>query len=850
MCSGEMIMAISSYSTVTDKFANLTKIPDENMNEKNRTQKYSGKIGLSVDGVGKYSVTHKDITNILAGDSQSFLKRSLWEFIRDLFPMYHIKEAKQAIINFVTEPGDKVEMFNRIKSLANEDQQWRFNATTEFTVDENKDIIVSRVFKININSKDNHNDVEENTMHSVFSEDLSLDIYKHNIHFDEKAFQSGMLKIQFPNDNEKLSVYLKNKIPFENITIDLSALEKEALASLKYCNFKKVTFTGAISYENLNGSVFENCFFEDCIFENVSLVSSRRRVKPNNEIPIYGVFKGCFLSHCDINNFNIDTSKIYSVNQDSDVGKPVGAYLFMQSFVYECTLVNGVCKNASVIASSLLCCKIAKLNGAEMDFIGTSFYHDYRRDYKYDNHFYYCDFSSSDMTCKRNGIRKDLLDFDPREYFKKDGGKLNLDKRISDFIYINIFPNMSEHHYINDKDVGGDIEKYLKLSNCNLLKTCLGESINGIKLDDCAIDPSTTWLSGNLAANTQIRIPVYMDMKGAIAENGISDFMENLMEINSWVEEFNNYGKDAKSYYQKELLYLQSLLVKLGSFNLDNEGKKYQLNDEAIQYIILNVLYNIEKDIANEIDIDKVNFMHNLYTGFFWQFHYNEREYLKINRSGISNSKTFHFHFNFNDLRALYSSYNKNHKNDNLYDFDSFDKMQKIFLALNVFKERTEINYRDYRKVSKYVDDKVDLFSGIERYLLGVIEKNNSYNEENYGNKKDKYAKLIYERNYLVATKDQLINESFELNNKDNKDKKDVARINEINEILKTIDGKLPNISDEILHLKDETERLEEEYQQENTLNDVVQNIRRWLKENENMVKAIKKIDTNNMANK
>ncbi len=843
-------MAISSYSTVTDKFANLTKMPDENMNEKNRTQKYSGKIGLSVDGVGKYSVTHKDITNILAGDSQSFLKRSLWEFIRDLFPMYHIKEAKQSIINFVTEPGDKVEMFNRIKSLAAQDQQWRFNATTEFTVDENKDIIVSRVFKINIDSQEHHHDTEKNTMRSLFSEELSLNIYKQNIHFDEKVFQSGMLKIQFPNDNEKLSVYLKNKISFEDITIDLSALEKEVLASLKYCNFKNVTFTGDISYENLNGSVFENCFFEDCKFENVSLVSSRRRVKPNNEIPIYGVFKECFLYQCEIKKFNIDTSKIYSVNQDPDVGKPVGAYLFMQSFVYECTLLNGVCKNASVIASSLLCCKIAKLNGAEMDFIGTSFYHDYRREYKYDNHFYYCDFSSSDMTCKRNGIRKDLLDFDPREYFKKDGGKLNLDKRISDFIYINIFPNMSEHHYINDKDVGGDIEKYLKLSNCNLLKTCLGESINGIEFYDCAIDPSTTWLSGNLAANTQIRIPVYMDMKGAIAENGISDFMENLMEINSWVEEFNNYSKDAKSHYQKELLYLKSLLVKLGSFNLDDEGKKYQLNDEAIQYIILNVLHNIEKDIANEIDIDKVNFMHNLYTGFFWQFHYNEREYLKINRSGISNSKTFHFHFNFNDLRALYSSYDKNHKNDNFYDFDSFDKMQKIFLALNEFKERTEINYRDYRKVSKYVDDKVDLFSGIERYLLGVIEKNNSYNEENYGNKKDKYAKLIYERNYLVATKDQLINESFELNNKDNKDKKDVARINEIKEILKTIDGKLPNISDEILHLKDETERLEEEYQQENTLNDVVQNIRRWLKENENMVKAIKKIDTNNMANK
>ncbi|EJN0639080.1 type III effector protein, partial [Escherichia coli] len=558
----------------------------------------------------------------------------------------------------------------------------------------------------------------------------------------------------------------------------------------------------------------------------------------NNEIPVYGVFKECFLYRCEIKNFNIDTSKIYSVNQDPNVGKPVGAYLFMQSFVYECTLLNGVCKNASIIASSLLCCKIAKLNGAEMDFIGTSFYHKYRCELKYDNHFYMCDFSYSDMTCKRNGIRKDLLDFDPREYFKKDGGKLNLDKHISNLIYVNLFPNMSGGRYINDKYVADDIDKYLKLSNCNLLKTCLGESINGIKLDDCAIDPSTTWLSGNLAANSQIRIPVYMDMKGAIAENGISDFMENLMEVNSWVEEFNNYGKDAISHYEKELLYLQSLLVKLGSFNLDDEGKKYQLNGEAIQYIILNVLYNIEKDIANEIDIDKVNFMHNLYTGFFWQRHYDERNYLKINRSAISNSARFHFHFNFNDLRDIYKDYNNNHEDDN------FDKMQKIFLALNEFKERTEINYRDYRKVSKYVDDKVDLFSSIEQYLRWVIEKNNDYNKENYGDIKDKYAKLIVERNDLVDTKDQLIKEDFYLNNKDNKDKKDAERINEIKGIIKVIDGKIPNISKEILHLKDETERLEKEYQQENTLNDVVQNIRSWLKENENMVKAIKKIDT------
>ena len=93
--------------------------------------------------------------------------------------------------------------------------------------------------------------------------------------------------------------------------------------------------------------------------------------------------------------------------------------------------------------------------------------------------------------------------------------------------------------------------------------------------------------------------------------------------------------------------------------------------------------------------------------------------------------------------------------------------MQKIFLALNEFKERTKINYRDYRKVSKYVDDKVDLFSGIEQYLREVIEKNNSYNKENYTAKKQKEADLFMLRNNLVKTKAKLSEESCMLNKED-----------------------------------------------------------------------------------
>ncbi|EIF4410463.1 type III effector protein, partial [Escherichia coli] len=116
-----------------------------------------------------------------------------------------------------------------------------------------------------------------------------------------------------------------------------------------------------------------------------------------------------------------------------------------------------------------------------------------------------------------------------------------------------------------------------------------------------------------------------------------------------------------------------------------------------------------------------------------------------------------------------------------------------------------------------------------------------SYNKENYTAKKQKEADLFMLRNNLVKTKAKLSEESCMLNKEG---KKDAAKIRKINETLNKIDDEIATIDKEIVKLKDETERLEKEYEQENTLNDVVQNIRSWLKENQNMVKAIKKIDT------
>ncbi|EJG7183284.1 type III effector protein [Escherichia coli] len=792
---------------------------------------------MSVGNEEKYSITHKDITNLITGDRQSFLKLTLWEFILDLFPMYHIKEAKETIVEFVTKTEDKVKRFERIKYLAIPEEKWRFSATTEFTVDENKDIIVSRVFKININSKDHHNEAEENKIHSVFSEVLSLDIYKHDIQFDEKALQSGILKMQFPNDNEKLSVYLKNKIPFENMTIDLSALRKDVLVSLKLCHFKNMTFTGNISYENLNGPAFENCFFESCNFENVSLVGFDKvtckdydfvcRVKPNNKIPIYGMFKGCFLYQCEMKNFKIETSKIYSVNQDPKEGKKVGAYLFMQSFVYESNLQDGDCKEASVIASSLLSCNIAKLDGVGMDFIETSFYRKTSDRSRNSNNFYDCDFRYVNMTCKRDGIREDLRDYDSRKYFGKSENKLNLDKDLLDAIHENIFQNMKTHYNIND-----DIDNHLKLNNCCLYAACLGELTGGNPLHDCEIDTYTTRLSGNLAANTQVKIPIYMSYRGAIAENDTLPFMKKLTEIDSRIKDINEHSDNLKNNYKKALADLQSLLVNLHNIMPGDDVKDFQLNDETIKYIIDNVLYNRKKDIANEIDIDKVNFMHNIYNNLDWYRRYDENGKIKTYRSINPNGNRFYF--DFNDLQFLYYD----HEKKNGPKVEGFVKMQNVFLTVKNFKAEEKINQEKYTEKPADVAREIASFFDIEQYLLGVIDRNGNYITENFTAKMKMLSKLTVERNAQLERKIYFDEKMLELNDNDEKGKVKIENdIEKIDKIIEEIDNK-------ILDLSSETERFKINFQQENRLNDVVQGISRWLKENHLMVEVIKKTDT------
>ncbi|HBA7056332.1 TPA: type III effector protein, partial [Escherichia coli] len=134
-----------------------------------------------------------------------------------------------------------------------------------------------------------------------------------------------------------------------------------------------------------------------------------------------------------------------------------------------------------------------------------------------------------------------------------------------------------------------DINKHINLNHCCLYAACLGELTGGNPLYDCAIDIYTTRLSGNLAANTQVKIPVYMYNKGAIAENDMLPFMKNVTNIYSRIEGIYEHSNNMKNNYKKALADLRNLLDNLHNIMPGDDVKDFQLNDETIKYIIDNV---------------------------------------------------------------------------------------------------------------------------------------------------------------------------------------------------------------------------------------------------------------------
>ncbi|HCN3027064.1 TPA: type III effector, partial [Escherichia coli] len=494
----------------------------EAMNKEGLSHKgYSDKIALSINDK-KYNVNSKDIENILDGKGDLFKKRTLWEFVRDLFPGSHIKEVKGLIYEFVTKVDNKAEVFDKIKSLAKTEQQWRFSTKTDFTTNENNEVIVSRSFNLYTGATSNDNEKKQ-----VSSERLTLDNYLDDLHFDN----SPLMRLTFDDYSVKLATLIKNKIPIINTTINLSSLSKDVLNSLKYCSFKNVIFSGEIKSVDLKGPVFENCYFEDCKFNNIQLYEPvDNTVGSENNKPIKGMFKGCFISKCKIENYRCETSKIYNVTQPVSINEKLGSYLFMQSFVQDCTIQGGYCPGSSILLSHFYNCTIAQLDAHGMDFLANAFTKSSDNEARAQDQgtvFDCCNLNSIKMNCSLGNVSSDEYKFNPEEYFsdyiERRSRNLKLDDNFSKCV-----GNIEKAVKTSFSKQNSEIDN-ISFNYCDLRRANLDNYYREDWCKDCSIDPDSIHLEDGV---TPIKY-IYMNLDGAISKDQIPNFLKKVSAINS-----------------------------------------------------------------------------------------------------------------------------------------------------------------------------------------------------------------------------------------------------------------------------------------------------------------------------
>ncbi|HGY6931083.1 TPA: T3SS effector EspY4, partial [Escherichia coli] len=295
---------------------------------------------------------------------------------------------------------------------------------------------------------------------------------------------------------------------------------------LKYCSFKNVVFSGVINSPNLEGPVFENCYFDDCKFNNIQLYETNDdTVGSGNKKPIKGMFKGCFISKCKIENYRCETSKIYTVTQPDSIQEKLGSYLFMQSFVQDCIIQGGCCPGSSILLSHFYNCNIIGLDAHGMDFLANSFNksnYDEIRGPDTGTVFYNCNLKHIKIN---DGLREDGSDrsmFNPKEYFsdyiERRSRNLKLDDNFSkcvESIKKGTDSSFSKKNTENNN---------VFFKNSNLIGANLGYYYSGDRCKDCAIDPNTNYSKDGLTAQKYM----YMDLDGAISKEQIPDFLKKV----------------------------------------------------------------------------------------------------------------------------------------------------------------------------------------------------------------------------------------------------------------------------------------------------------------------------------
>ncbi|WP_218075244.1 type III effector [Escherichia coli] len=726
-----------------DVFVNTNPFLEAMYKERLSHKGYSDKIALSINDK-KYNVNSKDIENILDGKGDLFKKRTLWEFVRDLFPGSHIKEVKGLIYEFVTKVDNKAEVFDKIKSLAKTEQQWRFSTKTDFTTNENNEVIVSRSFNLYTGATSNDNEKKQ-----VSSERLTLDNYLDDLHFDN----SPLNRFTFDDYSVKLTTLIKNKIPIINTTINLSSLSKDVLNSLKYCSFKNVIFSGEINSVDLKGPVFENCYFEDCKFNNIQLYEPvDNTVGSENNKPIKGMFKGCFISKCKIENYRCEMSKIYNVTQPVSINEKLGSYLFMQSFVQNCTIQGGYCPGSSILLSHFYNCTIAKLDAHGMDFLANAFTKSSDNEARAQDQgtvFDCCNLNSIKMNCSLGNVSSDEYKFNPEEYFsdyiERRSRNLKLDDNFSKCvgnIEKAVKTSFSKQNSENDN---------ISFNYCDLRRANLDNYYREDWCKDCSIDPDSIYLEDGV---TPIKY-IYMNLDGAISKDQIPNFLKKVSAINSDVKIFYNTETNIKVKYKNAFSELESFLSTLYVENKSYEEKYHFNNSRSEFFIFKGMQYKAQNIITNMIGSDRIKFIESIINKIIPPEDIkmptkDSDKFIRQKQHESHNQFDIDYKLNYGDLVPLFDGVEKKQiealkiQLENIKNFKAYYDSELIKFASDFrnFSSAFAINWEDllknYEEIRSSIKDYDDLLREIKEL---TIKRDKSVDDKRtlFDNKRDKW---------------------------------------------------------------------------------------------------------------
>lgn len=794
-----------------DVFVNTNPFLEAMNKERLNHKGYCDKIAVSINNK-KYNVNSKDIENILDGKGDLFKKRTLWEFVRDLFPGSHIKEVKGLIYEFVTKVDNKAEVFDKIKSLAKIEQQWRFSTKTDFTTNENNEVIVSRSFNLYTGATPNDDEKKQ-----VSSERLTLDNYLYDSHFDN----SPLKRLTFDDYSVKLKTLIKNRIPIINTTIDLSSLSKDVLNSLKYCSFKNVIFSGVINSPNLEGPVFENCYFEGCKFKNIQLYETvNNTVGSENNKPIIGMFKGCFISKCEIENYRCETSKVYNVTQPVSINEKLGSYLFMQSFVHDCIIQGGYCPDSSILLSHFYNCNIAGLDAHRMDFLANSFNksnYDETREQDTGTVFYNCNLNHIKINSGLSEDGSDKYMFNPDEYFsdyiERRSRNLRLDDNFSkciDNIKKGINSSFSKNNTENNN---------VFFKNSNLIGASLGGYYSGDRCKDCAIDTNTNYSINGLTA----RKYTYMDLDGAISKEQIPDFLKKVSAINIDIINFYNSESKANKKYRNAFLELESFLSTLYGENKSYEGKYHFDNSRVDFFIFKDMQENAQNIINNMIESDRIKFVESIINKIILSpdgtiLTENLKEYVQKQIKESHKESATNVTFDYKELASIFEGVE-----------------EKQIEALSNQLEHIKSFKTDY-------DSRLNKFARDFQYLSSAFAINRQDLLKNYqeinASIKD-YDDLLRKIKDLTISRDKLVDDKRTLfdNKRDNWNTKEVQ-----NEV-EALNNKIADCDNEIRSKPTiiRNNRLENQYKDDKNISDAMRNILDWFEQYSDIVKNITK---------